>query len=50
MRFSAILAALPLIGAAFAETFTVQVGANNSLTFSPSEVTAQEGDTIAFQL
>ena len=50
MRFTAILAALPLIGAAFAETITVKVGENGTLTYNPSEVTAQEGDTIAFQL
>ncbi|KIP08909.1 hypothetical protein PHLGIDRAFT_18806 [Phlebiopsis gigantea 11061_1 CR5-6] len=49
MRFSAILAALPLIGAAFAETIVVKVGENGTLTYNPSEVTAQNGDTIAFQ-
>ena len=50
MRFTAILAALPFIGAALAETIVVKVGANGTLAFDPAEVTAVNGDVIAFQL
>lgn len=50
MRFSTILAALLPLGAAFAETIVVKVGENGTLTYTPSEVTAQNGDTIEFQL
>lgn len=49
MRFTAILAALPFIGAALAETIVVKVGANGTLAFDPAEVTAVNGDVIAFQ-
>lgn len=51
MRFTSILAALPLIGAAFAQTnHVVLVGSNGTLTYSPTEVTAANGDTVSFQL
>ncbi|TCD63551.1 hypothetical protein EIP91_005297 [Steccherinum ochraceum] len=50
MRFTSILAALPLIGAAFAQqNHVVLVGANGTLSYSPSEVTAANGDTVSFQ-
>ncbi|KAH8106878.1 Cupredoxin [Cristinia sonorae] len=50
MRFTSILAALPFIGAALAQTnHVVLVGANGTLTYSPSEITAAAGDTVSFQ-
>ncbi|KAG6848960.1 hypothetical protein H0H93_012432 [Arthromyces matolae] len=52
MRFFAIIAAA-LVPIAAAETFTVLVGQNSGLTYSPNTygafVTAQAGDTINFQ-
>ena len=51
MRFSTILAALPLIGAAFAQTnHVVEVGANGTLTYNPSSLTVDNGDTVSFVL
>ncbi|KAK7028124.1 hypothetical protein VNI00_014939 [Paramarasmius palmivorus] len=47
MRFFAVFAALVSVVAA--ETFTVIVGGNASLTYSPESVTAKEGDIIQFQ-
>jgi len=49
MRFSTIVAALVPVAFVSAETFTVIVGGNSSLTYEPSSVTAAAGDTIAFQ-
>jgi len=48
MRFSTIIAAALSVGLACAEVINVNVGENGTLTFNPSEVTAQNGDTIAF--
>ncbi|EKM55066.1 uncharacterized protein PHACADRAFT_183911 [Phanerochaete carnosa HHB-10118-sp] len=48
MRFSTIFAAALSVGVVYAETINVMVGANSTLTFTPSEVTAQDGDVIAF--
>ena len=50
MRFSTFIAALLPLGAAMAEIIDVMVGANGTLTYSPSEVTAQNGDMIRFTL
>lgn len=48
MRFSLVAAAsLPLL--ASAADILVQVGAGGKLAFSPTNVTANEGDTISFQ-
>ncbi|ESK95240.1 serine-threonine rich [Moniliophthora roreri MCA 2997] len=47
MRFFPIVAAL--VSVAAAETFTVVVGGNQSLTYSPESVNAKVGDTIQFQ-
>jgi len=50
MRFAAIVSAfLGLSAFACAETITVKVAQGGNLTFTPSNVTAKEGDTIAFQ-
>ncbi|KAI0724992.1 Cupredoxin [Fomitopsis betulina] len=49
MRFSAIVPALLSVGAALGEVITVQVGANNSLSYTPSSVNATVGDTILFE-
>ncbi|KAI0086390.1 Cupredoxin [Irpex rosettiformis] len=48
MRFSTIFAALLVPAAALAANFTVKVGNAGGLTFDPTEVQAQEGDTIQF--
>ncbi|KAL5533264.1 hypothetical protein ACEPAF_5040 [Sanghuangporus sanghuang] len=50
MMLFALASALAAISAVSAQTtITVQVGANNGLTYEPSSVNASEGDTIAFQ-
>jgi len=49
MRFSAIVPALLSAGVALGEVITVQVGANNSLTYNPPSVNATVGDTIMFE-
>ncbi|KAH9833018.1 Cupredoxin [Rhodofomes roseus] len=49
MRFSAIVPALLSAGVALGEVITVQVGGNNSLTYSPPSVNATVGDTIMFE-
>jgi len=51
MRFSTFLAALLPVGAALAQntTWTVKVGENGTLSYNPTSVQAQVGDTIAFQ-
>ncbi|KAI0672739.1 Cupredoxin [Trametes maxima] len=50
MRFSAFVAALLPVGAALAQTtHTIKVGENGTLTYSPSSITANNGDTIEFQ-
>jgi plastocyanin len=47
MRFFAVVAAL--VSVVSAENFTVMVGQGGNLTYTPSTVTAQNGDVIAFQ-
>ncbi|KAH9950272.1 Cupredoxin [Amylocystis lapponica] len=50
MRFSAFVAALLPVGAALAQTtHTVLVGPNGTLTYSPTSITAAQGDMILFQ-
>ncbi|KAJ8080295.1 hypothetical protein AAF712_015305 [Marasmius tenuissimus] len=49
MRFFALAAALASASSVAAETFTVIVGGNSSLTYSPTSVNAKVGDTIQFQ-
>ncbi|KAF7345793.1 hypothetical protein MVEN_01600000 [Mycena venus] len=49
MRFSFALATLAAVCSVQADNILIQVGANNALTFSPSNITAKVGDTIAFQ-
>ncbi|KAJ6532379.1 Cupredoxin, partial [Mycena capillaripes] len=49
MRFSLAVVALAPILSVYADNILIQVGANNQLIFSPSNVTAKVGDTIAFQ-
>ncbi|OBZ75762.1 hypothetical protein A0H81_04080 [Grifola frondosa] len=50
MRFSTIVAALLPVGFALAQNVTiVKVGANGTLAYDPPQVTANPGDTIAFQ-
>jgi plastocyanin len=48
MRFSTVFVAALSVGVACAETINVMVGMNESLSYTPSEVTAQVGDVIAF--
>ncbi|GJF00574.1 cupredoxin domain-containing protein [Phanerochaete sordida] len=48
MRFSTFFAAALTLGVACAEVINVNVGENGTLAFNPAEVTAQNGDTIAF--
>jgi len=47
--FALATAAASVLSAVSAATITVSVGANNSTTYSPANVTAAVGDTIAFQ-
>ncbi|KAJ3777538.1 Cupredoxin [Lentinula raphanica] len=47
MRFFAVVAAL--VSAVAAETFTVIVGGNSSIAYSPTSVNATTGDVIQFQ-
>ncbi|KAJ6597171.1 hypothetical protein DFH09DRAFT_113222 [Mycena vulgaris] len=49
MRFSLAVAALAPVLSVYAENILVQVGAGGQLRFSPQNVTANVGDTIAFQ-
>ncbi|KAF7344733.1 hypothetical protein MVEN_01634000 [Mycena venus] len=49
MRFSLALAGLAAVCSVHADNILIQVGANDTLTFSPSNITAKVGDTIAFQ-
>ncbi|KAK1226157.1 hypothetical protein PQX77_010868 [Marasmius sp. AFHP31] len=49
MRFFALAAALASASSVAAETFTVVVGGNSSLTYNPTSVKAKVGDTIQFQ-
>ncbi|KAJ7288022.1 hypothetical protein C8J57DRAFT_504837 [Mycena rebaudengoi] len=49
MRSFALATALSLFSAASAATITVLVGENGGLTYNPPNVTAAEGDEIAFQ-
>jgi plastocyanin len=48
MRFSTIISASALAGAAFAMDHLVVVG-NGSLKFEPDTITAAEGDTVTFK-
>ena len=50
MRFSTAFAAALSLGVACAEVINVTVGENSTLSFTPAQVTASEGDTIAFTL
>ncbi|KAJ7433040.1 hypothetical protein B0H11DRAFT_2297044 [Mycena galericulata] len=49
MRFFALATAASVLSSASAATILVTVGAGNTTTYSPSNVTAQVGDQIAFQ-
>lgn len=51
MRFSSTIAVLLSLATAFAQnkTIIVKVGENNGTTFDPPSVTANNGDTVAFQ-
>ncbi|KAF7975842.1 hypothetical protein HWV62_8409 [Athelia sp. TMB] len=50
MRFSTVAAALASIAAVSAQTqHLIIVGGNSTLTYSPSSITAEVGDTVAFQ-
>ncbi|KAF7372869.1 Cupredoxin [Mycena sanguinolenta] len=49
MRLSVAVAVLAPTLSAYASNILVLVGANNQLTFSPSNVTANVGDTVTFQ-
>jgi len=49
MRFSLAIAAFAPVLAARAANILVQVGAGGQLAFSPTNVTAQVGDVVAFQ-
>ncbi|KAI0820188.1 Cupredoxin [Trametes gibbosa] len=50
MRFSTLAAALLPVGLALAQTtHTIKVGGNGTLTYDPSSITANNGDTIQFQ-
>jgi len=49
MHFSAILAALLPVGLVMGKVIDVKVGENDTLTYNPSNVTAEVGDTIAFE-
>jgi len=49
MRFSLAVAALAPVLSVHAANILVQVGAGGLLAFSPSNISAQVGDTIAFQ-
>ena len=49
MRFSTFVAAVLPVAAVMAATQTISVGGNGALAFSPSNITAQDGDTIVFQ-
>ncbi|THH26602.1 hypothetical protein EUX98_g7585 [Antrodiella citrinella] len=52
MRFTSIIAALSVFGAALAQTpvnHVVLVGANGTLTYSPAQIQASVGDTVSFQ-
>lgn len=46
MRFSAIATALLSAGVALGEVITVQVGANNSLTYTPSRYASYASPTL----
>ena len=50
MRFSTIVAALVLPAATLAAEIFVKVGNGGGLTFDPTEITAQNGDVILFDL
>lgn len=51
MRFSTIFAIVLPIVAVFAQTnHVVQVGANGTLTFTPNQLTVNNGDSVSFQL
>ncbi|KAJ4482326.1 hypothetical protein J3R30DRAFT_3369091 [Lentinula aciculospora] len=47
MRFFAVIIAL--VSAVAAETFTVVVGGNSTITYNPTSVNATNGDVIQFQ-
>ncbi|KAF8217973.1 hypothetical protein K438DRAFT_1656883 [Mycena galopus ATCC 62051] len=49
MRLSVAVAVLAPALSAYASNILVLVGANNQLTFSPSNITANVGDTVTFQ-
>lgn len=50
MRFSVVATVfIPVLSAAAADNILVLVGANNQLAFSPSNITANVGDTVTFQ-
>ncbi|KAG7088128.1 hypothetical protein E1B28_012152 [Marasmius oreades] len=49
MRSFALAAALVSISSVAAETFTIAVGGNNTLTYDPKSITAKDGDIIQFQ-
>ncbi|KAJ7337714.1 hypothetical protein DFH08DRAFT_1082838 [Mycena albidolilacea] len=49
MRFSLAVAVLAPTLSAYASEILVLVGANNQLTFSPSNITAAVGDVVSFQ-
>lgn len=48
MRFSLATVFIPVLSAAAADIL-VQVGAGGELAFNPTNVTAQQGDTVSFQ-
>lgn len=51
MKFFTVTSFLSLVGLACATNYTVIVGGNNTLTYSPDSITGVNvGDTIAFQL
>jgi len=49
MKLLSLVAAFASVGFASAATFIISVGENNGLTFDPSSITADVGDTVAFQ-
>jgi plastocyanin len=49
MRFSLAIAALAPVLSVLAEDHLILVGAGGSLTYSPSNITAAQGDTVTFQ-
>lgn len=50
MHMFSVLTLLSVIPAALATTHQVDVGAGGALTFTPDQVTAQQGDKVIFTL